>query len=167
MPLAGSNPMSQLRTIGKESVSQRDLFVMSVPEVASLPERFSLSSPHFVALLALDASTLADDAIRKLAKNLLCSGCVFFTAWGPDCERVHDLFDSVADFYEPLIMTTWEHDEPLDEAIWNFLYVTQPDEGYGDTCRSSVAITVGNADWSAQVERRLRDIESLNRDVVR
>lgn len=139
---------------------------MSVPDVASLPERFPLPSTHFVALLALDASAAEDDAIQQLAKNLLCSGCVFLAAWGPDCERVHDLFDIFANFYEPLIMTAWEHDEPLDEAIWNFLYVTHPDEDYWDTCRSSVAITVGNADWSAQVERRLRDIDSLNRDVV-
>jgi hypothetical protein len=158
--------MSQLRSIGKESVSEREVFVLSVSDVASLLERFSLPSPHFVALLALDASVVEDDAIRHLAKNLLCSGCVFFTAWGPDCERVHDLFDSVANFYEPLIMTTWEHDEPLDQAIWNFLYVTHPDEDYWDTCRSSVAITVGNVDWSAQIERRLRDMDALNRDVV-
>lgn len=158
--------MPQLRSIGKESVSERELFVISVPDVASLPERFPLPSRHFVALLALDAFAVEDDAIQQLAKNLLCSGCVFFTAWGPGCERVHDLFDSVANFYEPLIMTTWEHDEPLDEAIWNFLYVTHPDEDYWDTCRSSIAITVGHADWSAQVERRLRDMDSLNRDVV-
>jgi len=158
--------MHQLRSIGKESVSERELFVMPVPDVAALPERMSLPSPHFVAVLALDASEVPDDAIQQLAKNLLSSGCAFFTAWGPDCERVHDLFDSVANSYEPVIMTTWEHDEPLDEAIWNFLYVTHPDEGYWDTCRSSVAITVGNADWSTQVERRLRDMDSLNRDVV-
>src|SRR5437763_4717162 len=158
--------MHQLGSIGKASVSERELFVMSVPDIASLPERLTLPSPHFVALLAVDASTVDDDAIRRLAKNLLCSGCAFFIAWGPDCERVHDLFDNVADSHEPLIMTTWEHDEPLDEAIWNFLYVTHPDERYWDTCRSSVAITVGNADWSAQVERRLRDMDSLNRDVV-
>ena len=139
---------------------------MSAPDLASLPDRFSLPSPHLVALLALDASGVPDDAIRQLAKTLLDSGCVFFTAWGPDCERVHDLFDSVANFYEPLIMTTWEHDAPLDEAIWNFLYVAHPDEDYWDTCRSSVAITVGNADWAEQIERRLRDIDSLNRDVV-
>src|SRR4051812_22500161 len=111
--------MPQLRSIGKESVSERELFVASLPDVASLPERFLLPSPHFVALLALDASAVEDDAIQQIAKNLLSSGCVFFTAWGPDCERVHDLFDSIANSYEPLIMTTWEHDEPLDEAIWN------------------------------------------------
>jgi hypothetical protein len=50
--------MPQLRSIGKESVSEREIFVMSVPVLAALPERFSLPSPHFVALLALDASTL-------------------------------------------------------------------------------------------------------------
>ena len=158
--------MPQLRSIGKESVSERELFVTSVPDLASLPDRFCLPSPHFVALLALDASAVDDEAILCLATNLLRSGCVFFTAWGPDCERVHDLFDSVANSYEPVIMTTWERDEPLDEAIWNFLYVTHPDEGYWDTCRSSVAITVGNAAWAEQVERRLRDMDSLNRDVV-
>jgi hypothetical protein len=118
-------------------------------------------SPHFVALLVLDATTIEDAAIRQLAKNLLSSGCVFFISWGPDCERVHDLFDTVANFYEPLIMTTWESDEPLDEAIWELLYMTHPHDAYWDTCRNAVAITVGNSDWSAQVERRLKDIESL------
>lgn len=136
-------------------------------DLVSLPDCFAVSSPHFVTLLAFDASQTDDSALQELAKHLLRSGCVFFSAWGPECERVHDAFDSVANFHEPLIMTTWHNDESLDDAIWNFVYVTSPDDEYWDTCRSALAISVGNLDWSAQIERRLKDLDSLNRDVLK
>ena len=79
---------------------------------------------------------------------------------------MHDVFDTVANSYDPVIMTVWESDEPQDEAIWSLLYTTHPDDAYWDTCRSAVAITVGHPEWAAHMERRLRDIRSLNRDVV-
>ena len=79
---------------------------------------------------------------------------------------MHDLFDTVADSYDPLIMTVWEPDEPLDEAIWEFLYTTHQHAEYWDTCRSAIAVSVGHPDWAAQIERRLRDVRSLNRDVL-
>jgi hypothetical protein len=109
--------MPRPRSIGKETVSERELFVISVSDYRGFARTVLLAIAHFVALLALDASAVEDDAIRRLAKNLLCSGCAFFTASGPDCDRVHDLFDSVANFHEPLIMTIWEHGHPPRVAV--------------------------------------------------
>ena len=68
--------------IGREDTSERDLFVLAVADVASLPERYPVPSPHFVALLAMDASSIEDAAIERLAEGLLFSGCVFFISWG-------------------------------------------------------------------------------------
>ena len=91
--------------VGEESVSERELFVISVPDIASLPERFSLPSLHFVVLLALDALVVGDDDVRCLARNLINSGCAFFTSWGPDCERVHDLFETAIGI---LVAVPWQ-----------------------------------------------------------
>ena len=110
----------------------------------------------------------------QLAQRLVDAGCVYFCAWGPGCERAHDIFDEQRDviFDEPLaddapvIMTTWHQDDSLDEALWYFLRTTWPHDAYIDTCRSALALTIANQDWADHVERRLRDIPSLADDVL-
>jgi hypothetical protein len=59
-------------------------------------------------------------------------------------------------------MSTGHAGESLDEALWFALNVTSPSEEYESTCGSFVAITVANAEWDAQVQRRLSDLRRLD-----
>jgi hypothetical protein len=52
-----------------------------------------LPSAHTVLLIAADARGVPADMIRRAAEHLLQSGLTFVCVWGPDCERVHDIFD--------------------------------------------------------------------------
>ena len=59
-----------------------------------------------------------------------------FAAWGPDCERVHDIIDEEDIGPNPpptmdrVVMTTWHDDKSLAEAIWFVLHNSWPDESY-------------------------------------
>jgi hypothetical protein len=53
------------------------------------------------------------------------AGCVYFIAWGENCERWHDDMDDVhleTYAYKPpddkFMMTTWHANETLEEALW-------------------------------------------------
>ena len=131
-----------------------------------MPDSISMPSRHFVAFLAADASGIGADMLADLSRKLLRAGCVYFCAWGTDCERVHDAFDFECLEVEPVIMTTWHSKESLDEALWFIIFNAYPDDGYFDTTRSALAISIGNPAWDEQIRKRLSDIHALNRDVV-
>jgi hypothetical protein len=164
--------MMRLEHLGRNDVSERELFLLGVPGISDVPDELNLGSKYFGVLLALDARGVDSAAIRGLARSLAASGMRYFCSWGGDCERVHDLFDSVVVEYDvhetdgSVIMTTWLDDESLDEAIWESLYVSFPADDYWEECRAQVAITIGNDAWAEQVKRRYSDLSALNKDVV-
>lgn len=57
-------------------------------------------------------------------------GCLYFLAWGEDCEEWHDAVDraninafenrEIPD--ECFVMTTWHKDEPLEEVFWDLKF---------------------------------------------
>jgi hypothetical protein len=51
------------------------------------------SSAHFVLLLVLDAAKLETGLVYAAAEKLLDKGMVYVCVWGPDGERVEDIFD--------------------------------------------------------------------------
>ena len=73
---------------------------------------------------------------------------VYLSAWGPECERVHDCFDipylkgnwtgNPEDTCDTTIMTTWHSDEPLSEALWFFANSAFPAQAFEKTCRQWV-----------------------------
>jgi len=88
----------------------------------------------FGLLLACDARSRPVEDISALSRASLLAGMHWFSSWGPDCERVHDIVDEVivdlviegedraADLSQPvpaqdLVMTTWHDDEALKEAV--------------------------------------------------
>ena len=152
--------------ISRDEVMERELYFIAAPDFAALPESFSFPSQHFVALLVADTTQVAAETLGSFSRALLSSGCSFFCAWGPGCERAHDLFDEECLFASAVIMTTWHDDEPLDEAIWYFLRTTFPHDAYWHGTHSALAIVVGDPHWASHVERRLRDIPSLADDVL-
>jgi hypothetical protein len=128
---------------------------------------------HFVLFLAWDALGVSEDAVVQLARELVRKGLAYLVAWGPDCERVHDLFDSVdvelnSDSNigpETVIMSTWHDKEPLTEALWFSLNTAYPAPPYNETAVATIAVAIGNAAWGAAIHGYLADLTSLNHAV--
>lgn len=149
------------------------LYSLAMPAFETPLPPFVLSSPHFVCLVAADGGQVSSADIVTLADALLQRGLACLCAWGPDCERVHDLFDyaeierNVRDNRErPVVLTTAHPDESLDEALWFMLNGAQATPAYEPTCRARLALTVGNASWAAQVHRCLDAPDTFDRDML-
>ena len=104
----------------------------------------------FICFCALDARPFDDETIAQFCSILLRLGCAYFSVWGPDCERVHDIMDRQAVGAKPsatdlgCVMTTWHSSELLEDAAWFFLRCAVPDEDYApDGCRTALAIAIG------------------------
>ena len=152
--------------IGHDDITERELHFIAASDFAALPESFTFRSAHFVALLVADTTQVADETLSLFARAVLGAGCSYFCAWGPGCERAHDLFDQECLFTPAVIMTTWHAKESLDDALWFFLRSSWPDDAYFETTRAALAITVGSADWASYVESRMRDVPALAHDVL-
>lgn len=165
--------MLQADRIGRNDVSERDLFLLSASRISDVPPTLNLSSKYFGVLLACDALNIGDDIIVNLARSLIAEGMRYFCSWGTDCERVHDLVDSVIVENDPdetedsVIITLWFEDKSLDEALWQFLYVAFPANDFANECHADLAIVIGNNEWSERARYRLSDLHALNKDVVR
>jgi len=158
--------MSIVKHITLDDVTERDLYFTAAAGIATAPSAFPWSSHHFVVLLAMDSTTASEDTLAVYCESLVVRGCSYFCAWGPGCERVHDIFDSQCLHTESVIMSTWHADEPLDDALWFFLRSSWPDDAYFDSTRAAIAISVGNEEWASHIEHRLADIPALAHDVL-
>lgn len=150
--------------------SDRRFYSIAADSVADFATSFPIAGQHFVLFLAWDARATSDDQVRSLAETLLSRGLAYLVAWGPDCERVHDIFDLVfveehLDLQpESVVMTTWHDDESLASALWFFLFNTVPDEAYEATTRVGFAVAIGNSEWATLIRRYLSDKAFLDRE---
>jgi len=162
--------MLQPEPIGRNVVSERDLFLLSAPRISDVPSTLNLPSKYFGVLLACDARNIEDAVVVNLARSLATNGMRYFCSWGSDCERVHDLVDSVIiendETEDSVIITMWFEEKSLDEALWQFLYVAFPANDYEADCQADLAIVIGNSEWEEQIERRFSDLDGLSEDVV-
>jgi DNA gyrase inhibitor GyrI len=151
---------------------QRDLFLLSVEQAAELEGGLGVPCTHFVCLLVWNADKVAQDEIERVSTNILSSGAACVCVWGQACERVHDVVDRV--FVEsikhdesiPPVMTTWHAGEPLSEAIWFALFTAFPDDAFAETCRATLAIVVGDADFASEVRAAFADPAGFSERVL-
>lgn len=150
-----------MKDFGVNPSTHLPLRVASLPDLAAA-ERLRPGSDCFTALLLADTRSLSNAAIERVAFSLLCRGLTYLCAWGPGCERVHDIFDSV--FIEDgfsrngrRLMTTWHDGDPLDEALEFFITSAWPLDEDFNVCQSLVVV-VGNDDWQEQVEEHLSNL---------
>lgn len=126
---------------------------------------------HFALFLALDARSVSNQDIGAAASRLFAKGLAYISVWGPDCSRVHDIFDEVEVGEgwqispDSVVMSAWHENESLEEALWFFVNNSSPDEVYESTCTAGVAVVLGNQDWALQISRWLSDLSMLNRAV--
>jgi hypothetical protein len=156
-----------MERIGHDRASERDLFVLEAASAASVPENLALSSPRFVCLLAWDARPASVEEVATLAHRLLASGAVYICAWGPDCERVHDICDEVAVGPNPpaqvdrVVMTTSHAGESLAEAILFAVNSAWPDPHYEEGCSSTLAVAIGSQPWAAEIRDAFADTRAF------
>lgn len=122
--------------------------LLSAPSISTVPSSLSLASKYFGVLLACDARNIEDAVVVNLARSLVANGMRYFCSWGSDCERVHDLVDSVIIESDPAetkilsLFTMWFEEKSLDEALWQFLYMVFPANDYWEDCRSQKCETL-------------------------
>jgi hypothetical protein len=160
-----------MNAIGKNEVTERELYLLSLPTLQDHPRNLELPSPYFGAFLVCDADVIADTVIFELAHSLLRQGLVYLIVWGKDCERVHDLFDGAIVELDPceteksVRMTFWLDRESLDEALWHFLYVAFPADNYWENCKAELIVVAGDEQAAAQIRARLTDQSTLSYEV--
>jgi hypothetical protein len=141
-----------------EQHPKRRFCVGMVPTLEGVQSALDSVSANYCLFLAVNATSINDDTLRKTAKSLLGSGVAYFCVWGPDCERAHDQFDLERLPDEPqgrVVMTTWHPKESLSEALWFFANCVVPDEGLGADCAVWVALSVTNDSWAQQIRTDL------------
>lgn len=158
-----------MERVGRSEYFERELFVLEASTPDAMPAVLPLLCPYFACLIAWDARQASSEVLKEVANKLLGAGCVYVCFWGPDCERVHDWFDTAELELRPdgpWAMSTWHSNEPLSEALWFLLAVTAPDDEYYDGCRASIGITIGSPAWAAQVRTALSDPSKFIRKVL-
>ena len=136
----------------------REYRIGTVPTLEGVPASLESCSPHFILLLALDASSIEDERVSAVAKTLLLRGLAGLSVWGPDCSRVHDLFDHERDpdeTDERVVVTTWHDDEPLSEAVCYFDLCAYPSSDFERDCRDWIAIAIGDKCWEEEMRTAL------------
>ena len=156
--------------MGRDGITDRDLYFLDLVKSSDMPAQFALSSPHFACFLAWDAREASVEEIDGVLRPLLTSGVAHLCTWGADCKRVHDIADKI--FHRlvspegAVVMTTWHDEETLAEAVEFFLNRSFPHEYYEDTLRSGIAISIGSPPATIAIAgmvsnpdefRRLRD----------
>lgn len=155
------------------AASGRAIYSLAVDALGQISGALPTSrGEHFVLFLAWDARQASDDEILIAARELVRVGLAYIVAWGPDCERVHDLFD-VADLEEnpesnapdteTVIISTWHDSEPLEEALWFAIHSAYPSPPYDATWQATILACVGDGEWGATIHRYATDLPSLDR----
>jgi len=148
----------------------KSLYLCCCPSLAFLPEVITPSLPNFGLLIAMDALGVSDQEIKRTAESLVSKGLAYLCVWGPDCERVHDLFDDTINEMElhtgvavggdNVIMTTWHSNEPLTEALWFFVDCAFPAHAYERTCKEWIVAPVASSEWAQTLRSELSSLRA-------
>jgi len=107
------------RTLGL--MSNRPIYLRISPEDAAC----EVGQPEPARVVLVSAVATTQRFKESVAKKLAQGNCLYFMAWGSECEAWHDAvdmaniegFDFKAIPEHRFIMTTWHEREPLSEAL--------------------------------------------------
>jgi hypothetical protein len=146
--------------------ADRGLYLAHVADVDDWPGRVEAPAPHFVVLLAMDATSVDDRRLAGLAAKLMDQGMVYLCAWGPGCERVHDAFDDErtrrGETDDDFVPTTWFDDEALDDALWYAVVAVAPVDRYYESCRAVLVIVVAQPEWRDRARAAFADFDAFS-----
>jgi hypothetical protein len=132
------------------------------------PAALEIPSKRFRLFVAADVRDVEVQVLADFGAMALKNGMVYFCAWGPDCERFHDILDEVIvtddlgkrHFAGPsahdTVMTTWHDKEALKDAVEFFTSAACPSEGFQPDSNYWVAICLQNYEWEATVREQLQ-----------
>jgi len=153
--------------------ANRLYYYLELARLEDWPAFIKLSSKHFIAFIATDAMDVKDTIIKNTARKSLKQGLVSLSAWGVDCERVHDIYDHVIvnmkfEKKDIAIFTSWHEKQSLKVTIWDFIYCTFPDDYYKKKCSSWLTVSIGNKEYCnkvfKQIERGLKTLDTLSKN---
>jgi hypothetical protein len=133
------------------------------------PDALKIPSKKFRLFVAANVTDIDTQVLADFGKIALQKGMVYFCAWGPDCERFHDILDEVivADdlgnrlFGGPnvndTVMTTWHDKETLEDAVEFFATMACPTEGFRPDSNYWIAICLDNPEWEAIIRDQLQN----------
>jgi hypothetical protein len=144
---------------------RKTFYSCSVGRFEELSKVIQPTSTRFGLLLAADFRQSSTEMIADLASDLLKRGLVYLCAWGPDCERAHDIFDEVQVGHGDVeiedrnfLMTTWHDKDSLGDATFFFVHSAAPAEPSGGDCSDWIVASVGNADWDRTIKESIRSV---------
>ena len=145
--------------VGRDLLGRRTHLV-HLDSWSDWPPELPLANEHFCLLLAADGRDVHAEVISLLVTKALAAGCVYFCAWGPECEFVHDVFDETylgdgSQPQQPTVMTTWHAERPLGEALDFISRDAIPAKPLQATCCDVVVAVLANPEWSALARRVL------------
>lgn len=141
---------------------------LTLIESLQWPASLKIPSKKFRLFVAADVRNIDVQALADFGAIALKNGMVYFCAWGPGCERFHDIVDEVIvtdDLGQRLfagpsphdtVMTTWHDKETLEEAVDFFANATFPTEGFQPDSNYWVAICLQNNEWEAIIREQLQ-----------
>lgn len=141
------------------SYQGRELYGLYLNSPKDLPDSLQMRSKYFACLLACDAASETNESIGNLASRLLDQGLSCILAWGPGCERVHDIFDEqevcgrqglIPD--NATVMSTWHNDESLEEVLSFALATAIPDDFFMEETGSLLCLVIGRKEWYKELK---------------
>ncbi len=155
---------SQVSMIFPNEPPARAVFLCPAQSIEELPAKIKTNSSNFGLLLIMDAKDKGDKELLDAATKLADKGLAYLCAWGPDCERVHDVFDEGVQKKndeltgDDVIMTTSHADEPLVEALWFFLHSAFPTQSFQASCLDWIIAPIRNRDWEQEVRSKIQEV---------
>jgi hypothetical protein len=136
--------------------------MLALDRVDDLPSDFRLPSRYFACLIVGDTRHLPDGDVHRLASTLLRAGAVYLCAWGPGCDRAHDLFDDAILMSEyqasdDTVIPTTAHDEDLAEALHFLLFCTSAAPAYEQSCHAALVLLIRAPEYDLRVREALQD----------
>jgi hypothetical protein len=137
-------------------------------ESLAFPSDLPIPAKHFLLFLAADLRDVQSEQLITFAGDALARGMVSFSAWGEDCERMHDCVDEAAVLGEiegrwsGHLMTTWHAQETLEEAATFFRDLAQPSAEYAKEDCCWIALSVKEQSWIEIIHSVLQQMRAPN-----
>ena len=154
--------MGEAKSFGRDE-DGRELFLHSWSEWRLLGAEIPPIPSPFLCVLASDATEQSAAIVGAAMLALMRQGCHYIVCWGPDCERVHDIWDEeyVCLYLDDLDNapggdSTWHSRESLDEALWFAMFTALCCREL-ELYRSILVLCEERHDWGARAAAALSD----------
>jgi hypothetical protein len=141
---------NEIKYIGKDDLTKRELYLLSLNSSFDIPKVIQLPSEHFACFIAWNSKNNSIQEISDLIETLIKNGAAYFCIWGNDCERVEEICDEIDSLNSPddsVIMTTSHQNDSIEDALYFFLTLSYPHKYYETTLNSSLAISISNNNY--------------------